>query len=212
MSTGAGLPTSDTWSIWQSGGGLPMERIEAVFGLRDHSKWSRGVKLNHGKAARAYKTFMVGRYGDESAVRKAFPNYFPRIKAQRAVLLKADDGTWFPVATIGPNGFLFITEDEALVAVGRLAPEDPEVKAPENPKEAEVVLQEEGLRPPGGFEGETITTAAAAGEGPLPAAKEATNTVASTVGKLAAGAIVAAVAREGIDMAINYFSGGRESV
>jgi hypothetical protein len=124
------LPPWDTWSVWQTGGGVSEQRIERLFGTRDFRKWSPELRVMSGKAGQQFSAYIIGRHGNEETARKNFPSFYPRIDAQKAMLLKADDGTWFPVLTWGPDGWLPLSQDQSLALVRQLNP--PEMSAPSN--------------------------------------------------------------------------------
>jgi hypothetical protein len=208
-----GIPASDTWRIWQRGGGLPEGRIESVFGRRDLLKMGGAVgkqlQLRHAELGRALDAHMVARYGDDATVRKAFPAYYPRIKTERALLLRAEDGTWFPLATVGPKGYLFLTEEEAQAAVRAVAPAPGEPGAerpPQTPQEAEAPLLEAGLLPPGGFAGQTLTTQINSGSGAAGEAVSTARTIGSGLAKAAASTAAILVAGKALEAGLNFFA------
>jgi hypothetical protein len=163
------LPPWDTWSVWQTGGGLAEGKIERLFGTRNFSKWSPALRVMSTKASRQFSAYIIGRHGDEATARKNFPSFYPRIEAAKAMLLRAEDGSWFPVLTWGPDGWLPLSQDQSLALVRQLGPPDMGItpaldssdtgtqgKAPAPPKEptasqVNATLEQVGARPAGGF-------------------------------------------------------------
>ncbi len=214
------LPRVWGWRIWDSGGGLPEDRALDAFGggipINEKGKDGKYYKLNreHNNFARAFDAFVRGSWGSDKTARDGFPSYYPRMVAKRALLLQAQDRTWFPIATVGPEGWLALTEEDAIRAVRIVAPDGgagpkgqtaldqalkeggvaapgtdlgttpPTTSTPPTPKEVELALTQDGMRPGGGFADESMGTKNEAGEGPLVKIKD----TGSALGKQAVGA------------------------
>ena len=106
----------DTWSVFSRGKGLGEEKIESLYGNK-LSSTSNAPRAQEGIAAvKALRTYLAANVyeGSDRALQAAFPPlYKPAMLRQRAVLLKAPLGGYYPVAHVGPDGFVLLTEQQA---------------------------------------------------------------------------------------------------